>query len=251
MSSEFFNFLIKCFKGSALLTLPLPSISLEEKSSLIKKLSLAGATIDELNIVRTSLSQVKGGKLAAMARNANRVISLVVSDVIGDPLEIIASGPTVPCQKPSKSPREILEKFNLLNSLPFSITEAIQLETSSEPVSNSEVYVIGNNQVAVDAAMESAKGVGFQPVFLSKSLQGNVAEVSEAFFKLAKAIKDFKNVQEFTDKTEEVLKVLSAQPTFVEDLKTAIDTGKKICVVSSGEPTVIYFYLVFSISIFG
>src|SRR5690606_30624143 len=81
--------------GSALLPAPVSGISLEDKQAVTRKLSHAGATIQELNCVRKHLSRIKGGRLAAATR-AGTVITLIISDVIGDPLEIIASGPTVP-----------------------------------------------------------------------------------------------------------------------------------------------------------
>jgi glycerate kinase len=184
------------------------------------------------------LSEVKGGKLAAMGKNAHRIISLVISDVVNDPLEVIASGPTVSLKKPPMSPREILEKFQIFSSLPESVREVLQVEQSLEPIENSEVFLIGNNRIAVKGAMAAAESFGFVPVFLSTEVQGNVAEVSRAFFGLAAAAKNFNGRAELASKLSEISKVLSAQPSFVDDLTLAIERGKKICVISGGETTV-------------
>lgn len=231
--------------GSALLPLPIEPITLEEKSSLIKQLSLAGATINELNTVRIAISQLKGGKLAEMAKNAHKIISLIISDIINDPLDLIASGPTVPHRKPSKSPHEILEKFNLLNTLPKSISQVIQKNEENQdlpPFENSDVAVIGNNRIAIEAAMAEAKTYDLIPVFLSSEVQGNVIDVSQAFFELAVAAQRFSSSSrdEFVEKLEGISKTLSAQSNFANDLVAALEASASsgVCIISGGETTV-------------
>lgn len=229
--------------GSALLSLPIAPITLEEKSMLIKQLSRAGATINELNTVRIAISQVKGGKLAAMAKNAHHIISLIISDVINDPLDLIASGPTVARQTPSTSPLEILEKFNLLDTLPHSILNVIRKNEENQdipPINNSDVFLIGNNRVAIEAAMDEARSFNLFPVFLSRQVQGNVVDVSQAFFELAVAVKHFSSSDEFRMRVTGIAKTLSAQSNFINDLVAALEAtnGAGVCIISGGETTV-------------
>jgi hydroxypyruvate reductase len=110
--------------GSSMLCLPAPGISLEEKQRVTKALLRAGASIGELNAVRKHLSVVKGGRLAAALHPAT-VVSLVVSDVIGDDLESIASGPTHPDSTTFETARGILERYQLWESAPFSVRKTI------------------------------------------------------------------------------------------------------------------------------
>lgn len=232
--------------GSALLPLPIEPITLDEKSKLVKQLSRAGATINELNVVRIAISQVKGGKLAEMGKDAHKIVSLIVSDIIDDPLDLIASGPTVAYQKPEVSPREILEKYNLLNTLPASIAKVIQVNEASreeipEPIKNSDVFLIGNNHIAIEAAMEKARSFNLFPVFLSASVQGDVVQCCEAFFDLAVTINTFPSLSsdEFAEKIERISRKLSAQSNFVNDLVAALEAESAgICIISGGETTV-------------
>lgn len=230
--------------GSALLPLPIEPITLREKSSLIKQLSRAGATINELNNVRIAISQVKGGKLAVMAKNANQIISLIISDVIGDPFDLIASGPTISHQKPTQSPKAVLEKFNLWNTLPDSIAQVIRKNEENQdipPINNSDVFLIGNNRIAIEAAMEKAKSFNLIPVFLSSEVQGNVVNVSQAYLELALAAKSFASTprDEFCETIGRIAKSLSAQASFVNDLVAALEAGTAgICIISGGETTV-------------
>lgn len=230
--------------GSALLPLPVEPITLREKSTLIKQLSRIGATINELNTVRIAISQVKGGKLAAMARNADRIISLIISDIIGDPLDLIASGPTIAIQKPAQSALQILEKYNLWNTLPDSITQVIRKNEENQdipPINNSDVFLIGTNRIAIEAAMEKAKSFNLIPVFLSSEVQGNVVDVSQAYFELAVAAKRFASTtrDEFRETIARIAKKLSAQASFVNDLVAALEADAAgICIISGGETTV-------------
>lgn len=230
--------------GSALLPLPIEPITLDEKSTLIKQLSRAGATINDLNTVRIAISQVKGGKLALSGKNAHRIISLVISDIIDDPLNLIASGPTIPFEKPSKSPQEILEKFNLLSTLSASIAEVIQTNEENqdipETIKNSDVFLIGNNRIAIEAAMNKAKSLNLIPVFLSSKVKGNVVEISRAYFELAVAVKNYSKCDEFEKKIAEISSTLSAQSNFANDLVAALEakSSSGICIISGGETTV-------------
>lgn len=230
--------------GSALLSLPIEPITLDEKSALIKQLSRAGATITELNTVRILISQVKGGKLAEMGKNAHRIISLVISDIVNDPLDLIASGPTVKFENSLNSPREILEKYNLMSTLSASIAKVIQANEENqdipETIKNSDVFLIGNNRMAIEAAMIKAKSFDLIPIFLSSKVQGNVVDVSQAFFELAVAVKNFSKRDEFFEKIAGISTILSAQSNFANDLVAALEAkpSSGICIISGGETTV-------------
>ena len=99
--------------GSALMTLPRKGISLSEKQSVTKQLLSSGASIKEMNVVRKHLSQVKGGQLISSLKSGITVISLIISDVVGDRLDIVASGPTVPDASTFKDARMILKKYDI------------------------------------------------------------------------------------------------------------------------------------------
>lgn len=242
--------------GSALLPLPITPITLDEKSTLIKRLSRAGATINELNVVRIAISQVKGGKLLEMGQHADKIISLIISDIINDPLDLIASGPTIPYQKPAISPLKILEKYNLMDTLSQSIVNVLrQKNEDNQDVpsvikdnknGNSHVFLIANNRIAIEAAVTKAKSLNLVPVLLSGEVQGNVIDISKAFFDLACAIKSYSSLSssrdDFRRSIEHVLEMLRAQPNFHVDLIKALSqterTDDGICIVSGGETTV-------------
>jgi glycerate 2-kinase len=116
--------------------MPRGNITLQEKQEAIKLLSHSGASIAELNQVRIALSGLKGGQLAHLAKNA-KVVCLILSDIIGDPMHLIASGPTV--QPPLGSPRamEIIEKYNLQSKMPAEAITYLQ-EDQSVPLLSSE-----------------------------------------------------------------------------------------------------------------
>lgn len=154
--------------GSALLPAPIEGISLEDKQLLTRNLMHNGATIQELNTVRRAVSKIKGGELLR-ACHAGRLISLIISDVIGDPLETIASGPTVDIPTDPQSALETLKAIadrsdfeippvihNALEGLVAADDEEL---TVTIPYSN---HVIGNNQTAVEAAAKKAVELGYQ-----------------------------------------------------------------------------------------
>lgn len=234
--------------GSALCPLPKSPITLDEKTELIKKLANSGANINELNVVRIALSELKGGKLSALGKNAHRIITLIISDIIGDPFELIASGPTVPHKPQIFTAKNVLEKYNLLSSLSPSIAKVIQedrIDPHVTKLSNSNVVLMGNNRIAIKAAMEESKNYNLNPVFLSSEVQGNVEETSKAYFDLAITIRKFQmnKISEdyFKIATNEIVssKLLCADKEFIENLLKAIKySTKDICIVAGGETTV-------------
>ena len=154
--------------GSALLPCPIPGISLDDKQQVTRLLMHGGATINELNAVRKQLSSIKGGGLAR-ASSAGTMISLIISDVIDDPLDVIASGPTV---DDSSTPAEALEILNRIvpdkSAIPPSVYDVLEHAASAsqhkEPIDQTRVFnhIIGNNDVAVRAAEERAEELGFE-----------------------------------------------------------------------------------------
>jgi len=206
--------------GSALLPAPAKGITLADKLAVTRHLSAAGANIEQLNTVRKQLSRIKGGGLLRACR-AGRLVSLVVSDVLGDPLEMIASGPTVPdCSTPGEA-IDILERFgareagisaevfdflknkNIENSRGLTATRMCSNATSENRVVN---LTIGNNATAVAAAAEEAERLGYSVVATSAvQAEGSAEQIGRELAKSA--------------------------------VKMREDTGPK-CLISGGEPVV-------------
>ena len=163
--------------GSALAPAP-AGISLEDKQALTRSLSAAGANIQELNTVRKQLSRIKGGGLARACR-AGRLVSLIISDVLGDPLDIIASGPTTPDSAGPQDAAEVLRKFDLLDAPAGQRAAAYWRETKeAPPAAACEVSqtIIGNNATAVAAAEREAVRLGYATVSSSASGPEGLAE---------------------------------------------------------------------------
>jgi len=149
--------------GSALLPAPISGITLADKLSVTRLLALAGAPIQHLNLVRSQLSQVKGGRLLRHV-NAGRLVTLIVSDVIGDPLEFIASGPTVPSSQTPADALKILQTYDPDRSkVPasvFAVLERSETENCAISADNHN-FLIGSNAVALEAAAAEATRRGY------------------------------------------------------------------------------------------
>lgn len=184
--------------GSALTPAPAPPITLEEKQALTRLLLRAGATINQLNAVRKHCSILKGGQLARAADGA-RVHALLLSDVIGDPLDVIASGPTAPDESTYAEALDILERFGIAEQVAPSIRRRLEegrrgaIPETPKPgdplfarVTNT---VIGNNQLVVTAAVERARALGFAPHLLTRTLEGEAREVGARFVRMARDIR--------------------------------------------------------------
>ncbi|WP_145090859.1 glycerate kinase type-2 family protein [Anatilimnocola aggregata] len=166
--------------GSALLPAPAVGISLADKQALTRHLSGAGANIEQLNTVRKQLSRIKGGGLARVC-SAGRLISLVISDVLGDPLEIIASGPTVVDHSTPQAALAVLQRFNALELAPAA-TKYLQARmatySNQQPRAQVTNVIIGNNAVAVDAAGIEAEHRGYSHAMLaSRELEGAAEDI--------------------------------------------------------------------------
>jgi glycerate 2-kinase len=180
--------------GSALLPAPISGITLADKQIVTRFLMSAGATINELNCVRKHLSEIKGGNLARAARNT-RLISLIISDVIGDPLDVIASGPTVADRTTAADALAVLTKFATDRSrIPKSVWSVLEAKTS-EPaqaaVPESAInVVIGNNQRALTAAGDKARQLGYAIQSLGSTQQGIARDVGRDLAERARKHRD-------------------------------------------------------------
>ncbi|NXJ64696.1 GLCTK kinase, partial [Rostratula benghalensis] len=177
--------------GSALLPAPIPPILLKEKEKLTKMLASRGAAIQELNIVRKTLSLLKGGGLAQLAYPA-QVVSLILSDVIGDPLDIIASGPTVASSHSVQDCLQILTKYNLLHNLPESVETVLSRSpakpTAPEDYSHVCNVIIGSNTLALDEAKCQAESLGYATLILSTAICGEVSRVAMLYCHLVQLV---------------------------------------------------------------
>ena len=159
--------------ASALLPAPIDGLSLEQKQNTTHLLLRAGANIHELNTVRKHLSRLKGGQLAALAYPAT-IVSLILSDVIGDDLDVIGSGLTVPDRSTVADALNVLEPFGV--PVPARLSETPKPgDPIFENVSN---IVVGSNRIALSAAAKKAKVLGYRPMILSSSMQGEAREVA-------------------------------------------------------------------------
>ena len=153
--------------GSALLPAPAEGLSLSDKQNVTRMLMHSGATIQELNTVRKQLSRIKGGRLAS-ATNAGLLIALIISDVIGDPLDVIASGPTVPDPATAEEALSILEKYDPQRErVPAAVWSFLDKKTgevsrNAFPAERVHNHIIGSNAVAVAAAAKRAQELGYQ-----------------------------------------------------------------------------------------
>ncbi|KFQ87213.1 Glycerate kinase, partial [Phoenicopterus ruber ruber] len=177
--------------GSALLPAPIPPILLEEKEKLTKMLASRGAAIQELNIVRKTLSLLKGGGLARLAYPA-QVVSLILSDVIGDPLDIIASGPTAASSHSVQDCLQILTRYNLLHNLPKSVATVLSgspsKPTAPEDYSHVCNIIIGSNTLALDEAKRQAEGLGYATLVLSAAMRGEVGRAATLYCQLIRLV---------------------------------------------------------------
>jgi len=166
--------------GSALLTSPVAGVSLEDYQHLTTQLLASGATIGEINRVRRQLDEVKGGGLARAASPA-QVTALILSDVVGDPLEMIASGPTVPPEGVWHPAIEVVTQYGLNDKLPDGILKALR-HPPMPPMATSLLpnnLLVGNNEIAARAAMAKAERFGFKAHLLTTTLQGEARQVGE------------------------------------------------------------------------
>jgi glycerate-2-kinase len=183
--------------GSSLLAYPAKGVALKDIQDVTQKLLMSGATIGELNSVRKHLSAVKGGQLAQRSQEAT-VISLILSDVVGDPLDTIASGPTAPDETTFGDARAVLERFGLWEDAPRIVREHLdegakgkipETPKPGDPIfQNVRNFIIGSNLVAARAAVERAGELGYYAELVSTEVEGEAREVGRSFAEAALAV---------------------------------------------------------------
>jgi len=183
--------------GSSLLAKPAEGLTLEDKKEVTELLLKSGCTVSELNVVRKKISAVKGGKLAEAAMPA-KTLALILSDVIGDPVDAIASGPTAEDTSTFSEAKGVLEKYGLWARIPESVRNFIERGLSEERrrkhkkrISNAQNIIIGNNLVATRAAEEEARARGYNTLLLTTHLEGESREVAKVFVAVARDIRRY------------------------------------------------------------
>jgi glycerate 2-kinase len=175
--------------GSSLLTLPCEGLSFPEKQAINQALLMSGATIFEMNCVRKHLSRIKGGRLAA-ACGAARMVTLAISDVPGDDVSVIASGPTVVDETTCADALAILSKYGIaLNAAVDKALRAGVLETPKaldlSASSPAQVHLIATPQQSLEAAADAARALGVTAYILSDEIEGESREVAKVHAALA------------------------------------------------------------------
>jgi hydroxypyruvate reductase len=180
--------------ASALLPLPAPPITLAKKQETTRLLLACGASIHEINCVRKHISRIKGGQLARLAYPAT-LLTLILSDVIGDDLDVIGSGPTVADRSTFADARAIFEKYRITNKLPPAVRERIDCSDGETPKPGDKIFektrnvIVGSNALAVNAAADEARRLGFHTLVLSTLLEGEAREVARVHAAVAKEIR--------------------------------------------------------------
>ena len=184
--------------GSALLPLPVEGITLEEKQQVTQLLLDCGADIGEINTIRKHISQMKGGWLARWAYPST-VIGFILSDVVGDPLDVIGSGPTVPDPSTYEDAWEILRKFDLIQRVAPSIKKHLfmgrEAKVKETPKPGEPVFekvhnmIIGSNMIALRAAEREASSLGLHTLILSSSVVGDTREAARFHSAIAKEVR--------------------------------------------------------------
>jgi glycerate 2-kinase len=183
--------------GSALMLLPEGGISLDEMQRTTDLLLRAGATINELNTVRKHLERAKGGGLARLAAPSD-LLALVLSDVVGNPLDVIASGPTVPDTSTFADAAGIVDRFELWERLPPGVAERLRAGRAGtvadtpkpgDPIfDRSQTVVVASNELAAEAAVRQAEADGLRALLLSTYVEGEACEVAKVMAALAREI---------------------------------------------------------------
>jgi hydroxypyruvate reductase len=183
--------------ASALLPAPAPPVTLADKQKTTDLLLKCGADIFQLNAVRKHLSDLKGGQTAALAYPAT-VVTLILSDVIGDPLDVIGSGPTAPDRTTYGDALRVLSYFNLTRRVPRSVVfrleqgAAGELPETPKPADaifeNVTNVIVGSNRMALEASAQEARRLGYKPLILSSSMQGESREVARAHCEILREV---------------------------------------------------------------
>jgi glycerate 2-kinase len=170
--------------GSALMPHPAEGVALKDKQKITELLIGSGAEINEINMVRKHLSRVKGGRLGAFYSPA-KVISLILSDVIGNDLATIASGPTSPDPSTFSDAYEVLRRYHLISQAPKSVMNVIErgrrgeVPETPKRLNNCHNYIIGDNGLALEAMSAKARKLGLNPHIITSQQTGDTTEVAQ------------------------------------------------------------------------
>jgi hydroxypyruvate reductase len=183
--------------GSALLPLPAQGVSLDEVQAATRLLLACGAAIREINAVRKHISALQGGQLARLASPAT-VLALLLSDVIGDPLDVIASGPAAPDDSTYASAWSVIGKYGLASRIPASVRARLEAgmrgDAPETPKPGDPCFervrnlIVGSNRLAVDAAVRRARDLGYRPLVLSTTIEGETREAALVHAAVAREI---------------------------------------------------------------
>ncbi len=205
--------------GSALLPCPAEGLTLGDKQKVTRLLLECGATIHEINAVRKHLSLIKGGRMARLA-HPSTLISLILSDVIGDDIDCIASGPTAPDKSTFSDCIRILENHGIRDRMPLAVMAILErgergeleetLKENDAVFNKTHNVIIGNNILALNSARQKAEELGYHSLILSSSFQGETIDAAKVHATLAKEV-----------------------------LTTDHPVSRPACVISGGETTVI------------
>jgi glycerate 2-kinase len=203
--------------ASALLCCPIEGLSLHEKQKTTEVLLNCGAKIQEVNAIRKHISQVKGGRLAELAYPAT-VVCLILSDVIGDSIENIGSGPTAPDSSSFMDCLSIVDRYGIATMIPRPVKKLLERGAAGEiaetPKPGASIFakvqnlIVGNNQLALSGAKQKAESLGYKTVMLSSSIEGEARKVAIDHARVAK------------------------------DLLHDPSVGRRGCIISGGETTV-------------
>lgn len=180
--------------ASALLTAPVDSVTLADLQSTTDALLRCGATINEFNTVRKHLSQVKGGRLGQLVAPAT-LLTLVISDVVGSPLDIIGSGPTVPDPSTFSAALEVIARYQLEDQIPASVLAHLHQARCETPKPGDPLFdrvhttIIAGNELAASAAVDRARQLGYHTMLLTTFLQGQAREVGVVMAAIAQEIR--------------------------------------------------------------
>lgn len=183
--------------GSALFSAPVPEITSEDLREVTRQLLACGAEINEINVLRKHLDQVKGGGLAELTAPA-RLVTLILSDVIGSPLDVIASGPTVPDSSTYLEMKRIIDQYQLGDSFPRNVMNLLQQglagEIADTPKPGDACFagvrnvLVASNQSAAEAAFLQAEQAGFHSTILSTYLRGEAREAGRVLASIIEQI---------------------------------------------------------------
>ncbi|MEM4658056.1 MAG: glycerate kinase [Candidatus Methanosuratincola sp.] len=186
--------------GSALLCLPAPGLTLEDKRKVTDILLVSGVETHALNSVRKHLSSIKGGGLLRKAL-PSQVITLILSDVVGDRLDAIASGPTVPDSSTFEDAWRVIEEFRLEHKLPPQVIVHIErgrageipetLKVGEFDAERVQTVLVGSNYLALKAAQRKAEALGYNTLLLSSQIKGEAREVAKAIAGIAFDVERF------------------------------------------------------------